>query len=66
VPIPDPKVERNKQTILLEGDLPSPLAPPSGCVFRTRCSKAQDKCAQEVPILTSNGTDSHQVACHFA
>ncbi len=62
VPIPDPVAERAKQAIPLEGDLPSPLAPPSGCVFRTRCPRAQARCASEVPALI--GT-SHQVACHF-
>ena len=51
VPIPDPKIEKNKDLILLEGDLPSPINPPSGCVFRTRCKKAQDICSQEKPEL---------------
>lgn len=62
VPIPDPVAERAKQSIPLEGDLPSPLAPPSGCVFRTRCPRAEARCAAEVPALI--GT-SHLVACHF-
>lgn len=66
VPIPDPVAERAKKTILLEGDLPSPFAPPSGCVFRTRCPKAQSVCADKVPELTSvNGVDNHDIACHF-
>lgn len=63
VPIPDPSKERNKDRILLTGDLPSPLNPPSGCVFRTRCPKATDVCAQSEPILERAG-DGHQVSCH--
>lgn len=63
VPIPDPVQERNKDRILLEGDLPSPLSPPSGCVFRTRCPKASDVCAAQTPQLDSV-EDNHTVACH--
>ncbi len=65
VPIPDPVAEKNKDIILLEGDLPSPLSPPSGCVFRTRCPKTQQLCATTKPALESNDSD-HFVACHFA
>ncbi|GGX46374.1 murein tripeptide/oligopeptide ABC transporter ATP binding protein OppF [Saccharospirillum salsuginis] len=64
VPIPDPKIERNKDIILIEGDLPSPINPPSGCVFRTRCPKAQALCAEQVPEL-ENPRGTHRVACHF-
>ena len=64
VPIPDPKIEKNKDLILIEGDLPSPINPPSGCVFRTRCKKAQDICSQEKPEL-KKAASSHEVACHF-
>ncbi len=65
-PIPDPEIERAKKRVLLKDDLPSPINPPSGCVFRTRCPKAQDRCAQEVPELQSRGsTDGSLVACHF-
>ena len=61
VPLPDPKHERSKTIQLLEGDLPSPINPPSGCVFRTRCPIADDDCANTKPVLTGN--DVHQAAC---
>ena len=64
VPIPDPKIEKNKSLILIKGDLPSPINPPSGCVFRTRCKKAQDICSEEKPEL-KEAASSHEVACHF-
>lgn len=64
VPIPDPKIEKNKDIILIEGDLPSPINPPSGCVFRTRCPRAQALCAEKVPPL-ENPAGTHRVACHF-
>lgn len=60
VPIPDPDIEKDKAVDLLEGDLPSPIHPPSGCVFRTRCREAVERCSNEKPGL--KGTD-HQVAC---
>jgi oligopeptide transport system ATP-binding protein len=73
VPVPDPEAREHRERIILTGDVPSPANPPSGCRFRTRCWKAQDKCAQEVPLLAVperfKGTDSpaaHESACHFA
>ncbi len=63
VPVPDPHTERTRERILLHGDLPSPMNPPTGCVFNTRCWKAQDRCRIDEPELLQIGASS--VACHF-
>ena len=64
VPVPDPRAQKARERIVLGGDLPSPLNPPSGCVFHTRCFIAQERCRIEVPELRIMDT-GHRVACHF-
>ncbi|WP_328583419.1 ABC transporter ATP-binding protein [Streptomyces sp. NBC_00370] len=73
VPLPDPTAREHRERIILSGDVPSPANPPSGCHFRTRCWKAQEKCAVEDPVLAvpmvfrdDTGPASHPSACHFA
>jgi oligopeptide/dipeptide ABC transporter ATP-binding protein len=73
VPVPDPRRELKRERILLTGDLPSPINPPSGCVFHTRCPKYreqlsetdQERCRSEVPQLEEK-QPGHMTACHFA
>ncbi|MDY0813419.1 dipeptide ABC transporter ATP-binding protein [Kitasatospora purpeofusca] len=70
VPVPDPTGREHRERILLSGDIPSPANPPSGCRFRTRCWKAEERCSTEVPLLavppTLSGPAAHESACHFA
>ena len=65
-PIPDPALRGRRERIVLSGDVPSPVNPPSGCVFRTRCWKAQERCAEEVPELVDRFGHGHPAACHYA
>jgi peptide/nickel transport system ATP-binding protein len=65
IPVPDPDSAKERgDQVAIRGELPSPLNPPSGCRFRTRCPRAQDRCAEELPLLRPFGTD-HYAACHF-
>ncbi len=66
VPVPDPRMKGRRDHIVLEGDVPSPANPPSGCRFRTRCWKAEDICAEEEPLLQIRASADHPSACHFA
>ncbi|MGW0903774.1 ABC transporter ATP-binding protein [Streptomyces sp. NPDC002853] len=73
VPVPDPEAREHRERIILAGDVPSPANPPSGCRFRTRCWKARERCALEVPLLAVpaefrgvSGPAAHDSACHFA
>ncbi|BCG00495.1 peptide ABC transporter ATP-binding protein [Paraburkholderia sp. PGU19] len=63
VPLPDPAAERARKHVLLRGEIPSPLKPPSGCAFRTRCPDAIDACANERPVTSATGIGHTQVAC---
>ncbi|OCT17109.1 oligopeptide ABC transporter ATP-binding protein OppF [Paenibacillus pectinilyticus] len=64
IPIPDPEIERTRERIILQGDVPSPLNPPSGCPFRTRCPQAMAKCADSMPP-SKEVEPNHFVACHL-
>ena len=64
IPIPDPEVEATKERVVLKGDLPSPINPPSGCHFRTRCPMATEKCASVEPELVETKS-GHFAACHY-
>lgn len=64
IPVPDPQVEEERKRITLEGDVPSPINPPSGCSFRTRCPEAMDICAEKAPIW-QEARPKHYAACHL-
>ena len=66
VPVPDPESEARQQRIILQGEVPGALNPPSGCRFRTRCWKAEARCASETPALIDRFGQGHDSACHFA
>jgi len=64
IPIPDPAIELRRERVILQGDVASPVNPPSGCRFRTRCPRAREHCAEEIPPLESFG-DDHKAACFY-
>jgi oligopeptide/dipeptide ABC transporter ATP-binding protein len=64
IPIPDPAIELHRERVILQGDVPSPVNPPSGCRFRTRCPRAREHCAEEVPPLEAFGAEQ-RAACFY-
>ncbi|GEN52470.1 ABC transporter ATP-binding protein [Halobacillus faecis] len=64
IPIPDPDIEDQREQVIIEGEIPSPIDPPSGCVFRTRCPFAMDVCSEQSPVW-QEVEQGHQVACHL-
>jgi oligopeptide/dipeptide ABC transporter ATP-binding protein len=66
VSVPDPARRHESRRIVLKGDLPNPLDPPSGCAFRSRCFKVQPVCAEQLPPLVAHDDPQHLSACHFA
>ncbi len=65
IPIPDPKLERQRQRVVLTGDVPSPANPPPGCTFHTRCPRVQDYCRNNVPPLERQEENGHRASCFF-
>ena len=65
IPIPDPVLEKKRERIIMTGDVASPVDPPSGCRFRTRCFKARPRCAESEPPLETLNLGAHQAACYF-
>ena len=64
--VPDPVAERERKRLVLVGDVPSPIDPPSGCAFHTRCPHVMDRCRTETPVLEPTPDDErHRVACHL-
>ena len=64
VPVPDPELSARREQIVLEGDVPSPVAPPAGCRFHPRCRYATEICSREEPPLVMHGSQGHLAACH--
>ncbi|MBO0683724.1 MAG: peptide ABC transporter ATP-binding protein, partial [Candidatus Dormibacteraeota bacterium] len=64
-PLPDPQAQRARRRIVLQGDLPSPIDPPAGCHFHTRCPLAEDRCREETPDLRAVTSADHLVRCHL-